>query len=1679
MTWRLLHKVSPILTGASVLEPSCGTGVFFETAPVGPAPKGPAPGGPVPWELSLHGVELDPRASAIARLLFPRAAVTQSSFEHFVISNGQAQFSHVIGNVPFGDRSVNTSYADLPEETSMDRYFLTRSLDMLDGEGTLALIIHPGILKNKTNAPFRVEISKKAQFLGAVKLNDGSFRHARTSIQPDILFFKKYPLDIVQRLAPLPPETITDDSFPLPPDTRWINGDYFNHTPRHIMGILREGSGPWGSDTVQGAITLTALKNMIETFTPASPRGPALFDAVRSRYEIPREKTAGNILYINDSERDAIQQKALLPGTIKLVSDHHAVYVLSDSYQWTLAQSKNPALYAKISKIVPLSQHIKSIHLQMNQNASPRSLQETARTLLTDYKNTYGEYPLYDTDIKKFLRSHPAVRDIYESFVQPSNDILTRANIYTHEGPAIDGHTHAVSVLRDLRERQIEATEENLSRYHPREYTALIPQFLTNPDIFLSPSHVWELREDFISGNAYDKIDSLMSARAKETGDRSIAKFNYGIEQLRQAVGYKTIEESDLSPHSSWIPESIVNDWIKDKDGLDRPGLLRNGYISKNEEGKWGIRFTGKPRYDEENHALINTCEGQWSELYDTVIYYLNMQKQRSQYKDTALVNQEYTDSFLAYIATHAHYRDIIEKKYNTLFNAEIKAPVKTYPVFLDGWNTASKTLKPHQWQSVHHLYRQQRGICALGTGFGKTLAATGLHALLSQENKIRRAWFQVPNNKVKDWVEEIKSVLPGYKIGFVDPEMPGYSSREKRYAHYQTIINTTCDIIILPESSASEIQLSPVTDKEIVDTVAAQHLAGKKLSTRKFQLEKDSEERKLSSGKTNKTVFFEDFGCDAIFVDEAHNYKNLFCSTLSRDTGMNDGRQSAKAMALFKKTEYVRRKNDGKNIFLFTATPLTNSPLEYYNMLLYVAPEELERFSINTIDSFIKNFADIIEGETYDWKTGQITTGKILTGFKNIKTLQDIFFKYTDYQNDPAAINIEKPSSFNKPNVIPKDTTQSAILKEISDELEAYKACPKEKRNEKFPNQNFLTFYSRLRTASLDIELYAPHAHRQWQNPKLKTLAHNVKTIYEKTAAGQVVFCDRVFSSDLSFNMHDKIKSFLVAEGFKEPDIIVINGFTKSGGFKSDSQVEKEVSQAVDAFNKGKYKVLIGSTACIGEGLNLQKNSAAIHHFDIPFRPSDFIQRNGRIDRQGNTQKEVELHSYLSAGTIDNYSVSLIQRKANWIDQLLKTKSNVFLNPNDQNFIDADELLMALTKEWADPALIESRRKELERIKQEKILAAKDSERRSLLAALSLLRAATFRYSGDTTAPPYKKRLEKIKDIQNILTHNPTFKNTELLKTNAPFLYHKQKDLAICRGDFLVYNQLFSEIIALNVKKKEFIYTQINEKGAPSSLSEHMTDTIDYFVDSYRYAQKTIIPHHLIKNKTALFSINTEQFYHLNDPPLQEALYPYHVKICYDGSSSFVPPVFFLIENKCSVVFNKTNYSNNNDSTLLNPFTGNNYARIKECLSHASFDEEKMSLLRLCFPQRPAAPSPSPAVSRKSPRYGTDDPVILTFKSRLLMLGKTDQFNQNILAAAAFIIKNMDEHNKNRLNIILKQSGCDSPEHTAAILSRWVSESQKRDTVPPPPAPALSLPPGRKKNPAPSESPVPFGEAS
>jgi predicted RNA methylase len=1518
LVWQLLEKSGQIKSSAHILEPSCGTGVFFEYAPKDKP-------------LTFAGVELDERTANVAEHIHntDNILILNSSYEAFNLSGKAGYYDHVIGNAPFGERGAALSALDMPEEKSLDNYFVTRSIDNLKDNGTMALIVAPGVLENKTNEEFRLSLNKKAQFIGAVKLPNRSFHHTHTQVMPDILLFRKYPKDIQDRLS-----AIDDATFKETPlyDRDFVSGTYFEQHPEHIAGTLSKGTGQWGNDEIKGDITPESLEQILTSFKPANIISEDIFKQTRDNFELPEIPEKTDEMYLSDEELQQIENKTLTRGAVK-VSENN-VYILSKYNSWTLV-SEDAGLAGKLTDTKSISTAIHAIQDSMKAEedvAVIKPLQEQCIIEIHKYQEKYGTLPADDADIKRFVRDNPAVQGIYETFLKTDDPLLTQKNVYRKEVEILDGHNTAISALLLLRERMKDATEENIRASFPETAETLITEMRKHDDVFITTDSCYQLREDFISGDAWKKIDELKTAADKENTTWKKEKLLYGAGELEKAVGWTPIEDADFSPRSSWVPQEIVREWASSEEALGKSQL---DTLSKNDEGKWGI-----------------TVYEDWQEYADPLIYYLNGQKQRSRYYDTEAYNKEHDDLFRSFIANHEDYRKQLESEYNRKFKTHIVAPVKTYPVEISGWKNKSnggKDIKPHQWQSIHHLYRNQRGISALGTGFGKTVTAIALMSLLRQEDKAHRIFLQVPNNKIKDWIEEIHDVMPSLKIASIDPEEPGYSSRDKRYAKYQAMARSDADIILMPESSASEIQLSAENDARITQEISIRYKMEKSGSTaRQQEMAALKGEYKAASGKTNVTVCFEDFGCDAIFVDEAHRYKNLFSSTLSRETGMNDGRQSAKAMSLYKKCDYIREQNNNKNSYLLTATPLTNSPLEYYNMMQYGAPDELQRMGITTIDGFIREFANIETGWLYDWSNGQAKEGRILTGFKNLSTLQNLFFAYTDLQNNPDAIGLEKPSAENQPHIIAADEKQMEAVRAISVELDHYKSLNFENRKAEYPGQNFLTFYSQMRTASLDLELYDPDKYKNWKNPKLDNLANNAFTNYQTTKGGQVIFCDRVFSSDASFNIHEKIKNELISQGFKEKDIVIVNGFTKSGGNKSDSMIEKEVSKAIADYNAGKYKVIIGSTACIGEGVNLQKNSSAVHHLDIPFRPSDFIQRNGRVDRQGNEQDTVSLHTYLAAGTIDNYSVNLVQRKANWIDQMLRTKSEVFTNPNDENSIDADELLLALTEEWGDKDAAVKRKEALEIQKQEKIKEAQEKQMKGNLKSLSLARGALLPLKKNTAE--YKKRMGQITSLETSLKNNPVFTKHDLFDNHNPFLYDADDNKIYRKGDVIINSNGTYLIESFNFKKQEIICTRLeNEKQQRKRINNtemHGGKAEKIIKKSFKLSELTAknseygysfneVQYHFEttskEEQNVIKDIRDDNFYKLPEDK-KEFYYDTHLAIVNEHYNTDFNPIVFYLSKDGLLEINENRYSSSVDKKI-NPFSAEGKTTILKAL--------------------------------------------------------------------------------------------------------------------------------------------------
>lgn len=1374
--YHLLDKVKPIAEGMKVLEPSCGTGVFFDIAPLG---------------LDLTGVELDHRPATVASILHKGVArIYNSSFEQFNLHD-KTKYDIIIGNAPFGDRSVSTSFMEDPEEKNLECYFIKASLKKLRPRGVMGLIVHNGVMDNKTNMEWRAELFKYGVFIGALRLPDGSFKHAGTSVNPDFIIFQKHDDDTLEKIKDFSPERLKEIGLY---NKSWIEGTYYVENPNYLLG--QEIAGFRG-DIIKGKLTVSKLEKAINTFVPE------VYDinySLMGRVNEDLDQSREEILKVSEEEAQSIADKKLLVREISVRET--GTYVLTGGYEWEfLIDAKGPE-GQKIGKVALLSQRIKEIRSMMQGEEDVKELQKAAVEIIKEYNQKFGVKHWEDKDIKRFLKKNANIKGLYEGYqVKETDPILTTPNIYHKQIDLHDGHSPAVKVLQEAQQNLKGVSKDYLYYYYPDDADFLFDEMLKHKDIFLSPGGDFLLREDFLVSNGWDLIESLEVALENEAEARLQEKIEEGIKSVREAIGWIPIESVDFKAYNSWVPADIVIRWIKEENHYSTQYYSYGHTAGQDilipekdyDTGKWHI-----------SHWDDKTPKS------SPITRYLNNTKQLGD-TDTETYNLKKDENFSLWVANNEDVRAELEKIYNLKFKGEFGVPNKTYPIEIKGWNPEIE-LRPIQWQTIHHLYRKNRGISALGTGFGKTFSLIGLISILRQEGKCKRAGVQVPNNKVKDWVDETNQAMPSLKVGYIannsnDPVV--------RNLKLQELANGDYDIIILPESVASRIQLTPEMDEEITEDVVLGQTLGKG-KTRRDQVLKEQRAKQQLMDKglhLNKTIYFEDLRLDCFISDEGHNYKNLFNSTQARKLGMKDGKRSDRALSNFKKNEYIRRLNDGKYVFMATATPITNNPLEYYNMMMHIAPEELKRKGIYSIDDFINEFCDTGNGEIYDWKTGGISEGLILKGFKQVQELQDLFFSFTDFQPDPAKAGIEWPEDLYHSHVVEKDPVQAQGMAKLYEDIQEWikdsqslkNSDKEEERKEylrKWGNANYLTFYMKMRTASLDLELLRPNKYKDWCNPKLTTLANEAWDIFNKTGAGQVVFCDRVLSGDKSFKMHEKIKGALVSVGFKENDIVIVNGMTKGGNPQSENILEGVIQSAIKNFNKGIYKIVIGTTETLGEGVNLQSNSAATHNLDIPFRPADLIQRNGRTHRQGNQQKKVKINNYMAAGTIDNYSVSLVQNKANWIDEMLSTKSNVFVNKGDPSFIDVDGLLLALTEEFGGENAVERLKEEIAEKKADakKALNLKKIER--WIGQYSIVKSS-LKNARRNDSPQFQARLRKLAELEDALENNPEFKDHDLLgDSGVEFIFDKVRRCIIRLGGYYYRNDGLYQVCKIDFKK-------------------------------------------------------------------------------------------------------------------------------------------------------------------------------------------------------------------------------------------------------------------------------------
>ena len=1348
--------------GGSILEPSCGTGKFIENRPAG---------------TSATGVELDMTSGKIASILNDDAMIHQKAFEVFQVSN-QEKYDLTIGNIPFGDRiSINGNIKlDKPEERSADRYFVERSIDNTKENGLVAVISMHSLLTGSINKDYRRGLLNKAEFLGAVRLPSGTFTH--TSVVADVLFFKKRPDNVATTLDSIGEKNEQINSIINDKGKPFIEGNYFK-TRNGVKNILGEEDLNNMYYKVKGKVTNDALEQTIKSFSALSQ--PILEKDIKAAgVEIVSPgKTGDDILLTEQDQKDLIEG-TLFTGMIRTINGR--TYILNKNHRWERLDKRyqsddNVKKFESFHEIHKKADEIKTA-MKEGKTEETKKLQTDVRELLDKHEKQFGSAE-NDNDLKTFLNSHRYAKGIQNivGLKKPDgnySDLLTKENIFSSNvgGESLFDPDSLESVANYINdELKIDVTPSEIAKYYKEKSLIKIREEMMNSkDIFFDGERFYT-EPEYLQGTVVDKLDLMQ--KLIESDPTNKEKYKNQMLTIEKTAGFKTTADIELHLRDSWVPRDIQLEYIHK--------VMKATEIEYDNETRQWIETTGK--YTDKDIVTYNR----------QVMYHLNGQRQRSQNVDTEAYNKRVDEEFKLWVLDNPKFSEQIENKYNHTFKNYMIERADAHLPEINGMNT-DIVLNRAQKESINFLNKRGKGISALGTGFGKTFVGVAVHMYRKQLGLENKAFLQVPNNKVQDWKNEILRLFPNAKVLTIDADFE--TTNDLITKKLQEAANNDFDFVVCAQSKAGLIGVSPEFEYTLRDEIYLQtngefppvakdenlndpkeREKQKKLNAFNVMLERDRKE-KLTG------ISFEDLGCDAIYIDEAHHYKNLWKPNKQKHNvaiGAKMGQKSNRADELWKKTEFVRKQNNDSNVFLMTATPFSNSALEYYNMLQYISPDEAKMGGSLCIDDFVENNADIERILVPSWRDGGMVEKDTFMGYKDTAKLKTLVEKYIDYKGDKEyqKYGINRPDTNEVKHYVQPSYEQLQAIGEMRKELIEWSKMDSEARKES--GKNALTFWSDFRAAALDLELIDSQKYKGMPNPKIDQIVNLAKDDYAKTKAGQLIFCDRVFSKDKKFNLHDKIKDYFVRAGFKPSEVAVVNGHAKGGAKLKDEQLESVIQKTVNDFNSGKIKVLIGTTPTMGEGLNLQKNSSNLLNLDIPHRPTDYEQRKGRIVRQGNEQEQVGVHYVFGTG-IDRAAFEMISRKEDMIGELLDIDKKFGIDEDKDEINYMSPLGLQLATADSEEERIEIMA-QIRKEQQQKKLAVKRQASIDNFKQYVQIHNAMLKVP-DKESNAYKINKERLEALKNQLKQNEHFKHTKHFDSNEPMLFNVVRNEVIKVGD-------------------------------------------------------------------------------------------------------------------------------------------------------------------------------------------------------------------------------------------------------------------------------------------------------
>jgi len=1223
----------------NILEPSMGVGNFFGMLP------------DTMQDSRLYGVELDSITGRIAKKLYPQADITVAGFE---TTDRRDFYDLAVGNVPFGNYKVNDkAYNKLG--FSIHNYFFAKAIDQVRPGGVVAFVTSCYTMDSKDSTA-RKHMAERADLLGAIRLPNNAFRaNAGTDVVSDIIFLQKRdrPIDHEPDWVQLGK---TEDGFAI--------NQYFVDHPEMILGELTTESTQYGREEltvapIEGAVLADQLAEAVQhiegQYVEVEVETPDVADAEVERKTLPADPDVKNFSY------------AVVDGE---------VYYRENSIMTQVELSDNAK--GRVAGMVELRQIVNELIDQQldfpdeDIKASQAKLNAaydafTAKYgLINDKKNAR----LFDDDSSYYLLC--SLENLDENKQLKSKaDMFTKRTIRPERTvTSVDTPSEALAVSIGEHGRvDLPYMAELLGS--PGDYERITTEL--QGVIFKDPSADadepeagWQTADEYLSGNVRNKL------RMAQLAAESHPEFKINVEALTKAQP-KDLEASeiDIRLGATWLNPAIVQQFMMET--FQPPYRIRyNNLIqvryspftsewrigNKSAAGMYDIMSTETYGTHRANayKILEDTLNLRDCRIYDTIEEDGKERRVLNQ-KETMLAQQKQQaikDTFAGWVWQDPQRRNLLVKQYNELFNSTRPREYDGSHIHFVGMNPEIN-LQEHQRNAVAHVLYGGNTLLAHEVGAGKSfeMAASAMES--KRLGLCQKSLFVVPNHLTEQWASEFLRLYPNAKL-LVTSKKDFEPANRKRFC--ARIATGDYDAVIIGHSQFEKIPLSAERQARIIEDqieeienaiAEAKEQSGEHFTVKQMEKTRKTLEVKLkklqSTDRKDDVVTFEQLGVDRLFVDESQNYKNLYLYTKMRNVAGLSTSEAQKSSDMFGKCRYLDEVTGGRGVIFATGTPISNSMTEMYTLMRYLQYSTLQQKQLTHFDAWASTFGETTtaielapEGTGYRARTR-------FAKFFNLPELMNMFKEAADIKTSDQ-LHLPVPEAKFETVVVKPSEIQQDMVKSLSEraaEVHSGAVDPSV--------DNMLKITSDGRKIGLDQRLMNPLTPDD-PDSKLNACVDNVLRIWNETKEDnltQLIFCDMSTpKGDGSFNVYDDIRTKLLAAGVPESEVEFIHN--------ADTEGKK-----ADLFSKvrsGKVRVLLGSTAKMGAGTNVQTLLVAVHHLDVGWRPSDMTQRNGRIIRQGNKNKQVYVYNYVTEGTFDAYLWQTLENKQKFISQIMTSKS-------------------------------------------------------------------------------------------------------------------------------------------------------------------------------------------------------------------------------------------------------------------------------------------------------------------------------------------------------------------------------------------------------------------------------------